>query len=150
LVASDFSSYSLLRIGKGEWDIYMESKSRDEVGELALGLAQMLADLKATTVGRNYLDSVIQNMADPLLVTDLEGVIVTVNRAAAKLLGCREDELLNRRVQSVFPGGLLCGHRFEDLIQEGVVSQREAVCRSGDGRGNSRPFFLLGDPQRER
>ncbi|MBF0286134.1 MAG: PAS domain S-box protein [Magnetococcales bacterium] len=71
-------------------------KVHDEVRVLALAFNAMGEELRRTTVSRNYVDRILDSMAEALLVTGRDGVIRTVNPAACQLLGWTETELRQR------------------------------------------------------
>jgi len=77
------------RIGRGRYDVAVPVQSRDELGDLARSFNTMSAQLARTTVSKEYVEGIIENMIDPLVVTDPDGAIETVNRAALETLGRR-------------------------------------------------------------
>ena len=97
--------------------------------------ANLLASALATA--KNYIDKIIQAMADALLVTTISGQIKTVNRAAQELFGYREAELINQPLSMIITDnnfwfrsaseqlGLAEGELFKDL---------EVVCQTKTGQ----------------
>lgn len=75
----------------------------DEVGELTLAFNQMLGELSSTTLSRNYVDAVLQSMAECLIVADNEGTIRTVNAAALEMLGYEASELIGQSTTILCP-----------------------------------------------
>ncbi len=90
------------RIGGGQYEIEIPFDRSDEVGELAGALKSMAADLKETTVSKDYVDNILKNMLEPLLVFSRDGKVESANAAAcaaldrelADLVGCHIDEIL--------------------------------------------------------
>ncbi|MDI6840669.1 MAG: DUF835 domain-containing protein [bacterium] len=81
------------------------------------------------------LDSIIKDMADSLIVIDLNGKITAVNKATCTLLGYKEEELIDK------PAGMLFteeppfkGRDFEKLIKGDYIRDYELTCvtKSGD------------------
>lgn len=78
-------------------------------------------------------DNIMKNMAGGLITVDYEGKIVYFNRAAARILRYREDEVTGENCREVF------GERMPDLgnmimetLEQGVVhSRREIALKSG-------------------
>ncbi len=80
-------------IGKGNLDKRIPVKTDDEVGQLSRSFNRMAESLNETTVSRNYVDSIIESMADMLIVTDKDYHITRVNWACCNMLGYNENEL---------------------------------------------------------
>ncbi len=77
------------RIASGELGHKITVGTGDEVGELAHALNEMSLKLKrlveAISGDRSRLASILDNMADAVIMTDREGKISLINRAAEKL-----------------------------------------------------------------
>ena len=93
------------RIGHGQVGETVSIRSDDEMGELAASLNQMSLDLAVTTVSRDFLDSVLRNMQDIVIVTNADGTIRLLNQRALSLLGRDEDSLDGKPVGLLFPDG---------------------------------------------
>lgn len=85
-----------------------EMDARDDIGELGVAIGTMSKDLVNTTVSKAYVDSVLHNMNDSLIVTSNSFLICRVNRATLELLGYKEDELIGQHMHKVL-GTFLCG-----------------------------------------
>lgn len=92
-------------IAKGNLDDRINYKSKDELGQLSQMFNNMAESLSRTTVSRNYVDSIIESMADLLIVTDPELKITRVNSAVIAMIGRQEEELLGEQVQVLFKNG---------------------------------------------
>ncbi len=113
----------IARIGGGQYDVEVPVRSRDEIGELARSFNTMSGELARTTVSKEYVESVLDNMYDLLVVADGDGRIRTVNHAAAEALG--DGELIGRPLVELFEG----------RPTPGVVRDAEVVLRTkGGGR----------------
>lgn len=68
-------------------------KRDDELGELASVFNAMRDELRATTISRDYVDSILASMTDAIIVTAHDGRIKRINRGTTQLLGYEQDEL---------------------------------------------------------
>lgn len=93
------------RIGQGDLDVRVRDVSDDEVGRLAGAFNHMAAQLRQTTVSRDYMDQIVNSMIDPLIVVDGEQIIRKANPATSRLLGREESELVGQPLASLFPQG---------------------------------------------
>ncbi len=98
-------------------------RTSDEVGQLAEAFNEMTRRLRETTVSRDYLDSVLENMGECLIVTEPDGTINRVNRALCTLVGAEENDLIGR----------YCGEII--AAPEGYASILHAGRTSGATRG---------------
>ena len=105
----------VLRVGKGHLDTNVPVTSNDEIGIVAEAFNKMTVDLKEVTVSKNYVDKIIESMADMLIVVNSEGIIEKVNRATLDLLGYEERELIGKTVDVIFDGAKT-DHIFLDKI----------------------------------
>ncbi len=75
---------------------------------------------------------VIQSMSSGLVITDLDGTIVSLNRAGEEILRRSEDELAGRRIEEA---GILSTKQWSRYLREfeTVTVRSEVECRRGDG-----------------
>lgn len=92
-------------IAQGNLDERIDYKSNDELGQLSQTFNHMAESLSETTVSRDYVDSIIESMADLLIVTDRQYNITRVNSAGLLMLDRQEEELLGKHVDSIFKNG---------------------------------------------
>ena len=112
------------RIGRGEVGEEVPVLSGDEMGDLAASFNRMSQDLAVTTVSRNFLDSVLRNMQDILLVTNADGTIRLLNQRVGDLLGYEEERLNGQ------PVGLLFSEEEDPFAPEGLVSRGAGAIHS--------------------
>ncbi len=93
-------------IGKGKYDFEISTKRKDEIGDLLDAFGQMGKDLQRTTVSKEYVESIINNMTDSLTVVTPSGVISGVNQATCDLLGYGENELIGKPFEFLFPDSM--------------------------------------------
>ncbi|MDH3829969.1 MAG: PAS domain S-box protein, partial [Desulfobacterales bacterium] len=105
----------VLRVGMGHLDTNVPVTTKDEIGIVAEAFNKMTVDLRAVTVSKNYVDKIIESMADMLIVVNSEGIIEKVNRATLDLLGYEERELIGKTVAVIFDDAK-ADHVFLDEI----------------------------------
>ncbi len=76
-----------------------------ELGELAAVFNDMRDKLKATTISRDYVDSILSSMNDAIIVTGNDGSIKRINKATSHLLGYGEQELLGASIDRIIGSG---------------------------------------------
>jgi diguanylate cyclase (GGDEF)-like protein/PAS domain S-box-containing protein len=81
------------RIGRGRYAEPLPTSGVAEVAALEQALDRMRQTLAETAVSRDYLDDILNGIADAVLVTNPEGRIRSVNEAATVLLGMSAGEL---------------------------------------------------------
>ena len=128
----------IARIGSGQYDVKVPVLSRDELGDLARSFNVMSGELARTTVSKEYVEGVLENMNDLLVVTDSEGRIQTVNHAAVQILGVPASEMIGRPFTSIF----LEAKDVTTVLPQGGEGVRDAevVLRAKDGRGTPALF----------
>ncbi len=94
----------VLRVGMGHLDTNVPVTTKDEIGIVAEAFNKMTIDLKAVTVSKNYVDKIIESMADMLIVVNSEAIIEKVNQTTLDLLGYEERELIGKKVDVIFNG----------------------------------------------
>ncbi|MCX5700459.1 MAG: diguanylate cyclase [Candidatus Omnitrophica bacterium] len=121
-------------IAAGNFDSRVDVQSKDEIGELADSFNLMLMELKKSTVSNDYLESLINSMADMLVVVDVHLTILRVNRAVCGLLGYEEDELLGSPLTKLFsPTQTLFNNQdFREHIKKGGLIDYEMHYRTKD------------------
>ncbi len=105
------------KLAQHEFTAQVEIHSKDEVGLLAdtmqsmaielsevferyeLALKDAIIELQNTLA---YLTTVIDHMADGLLVLDIDGIITHVNPALSAMFGMRESDLMGRSCRDIF------------------------------------------------
>src|SRR5262249_47579156 len=99
------------------------------VADLARAFKAMASSLDTTTVSKTYVDDIIRNMKDTLVVIDRNERIRTVNRALLRLTGYVENELIDQPF-SFISGGI----PDEALKTQSAAVNFETVYRAKDGR----------------
>jgi PAS domain S-box-containing protein len=112
-------------------------KERDLNRTLEQQVAARTEELRAAN---QYLQGIIANMGEALLVLDPGGAIKWVNPATCRMLGYSEDELIGMPIGDVFEESeqdqarAFFGTWLEALIRTGSLSRIEARFIASDGR----------------
>lgn len=105
------------RITEGEWEARVLPLTRDELGELILAFNDMIDALReqhlALLEKNGQFNTVINYMADGVLITDSVGHIRLINPAASKLFSLTEKSALKRTFAEA-----VRHHQLIDLWQE--------------------------------
>jgi PAS domain S-box-containing protein len=122
------------RIRLGDYDAHISVSSHDEFGDLARSFNEMAKTLSGTIVSKNYLDAIVDNMVETLVVTDMGGVIRRTNTAARAIIGRPDKDLTNTGVMDLFPWeGREPGGWLALLRKNGEVRDFETVLAAGPG-----------------
>ena len=91
--------------------------------------------LSSLTVSKNYIDRIINSMADALLVTTASGIIKTVNGFAQKLFGYSQEEFLNMPVSRLITDeGFFKEINYLSTLAPGEFAKDvEVVCQNKAG-----------------
>ena len=114
-------------ISKGNLVEKVSINTKDEIGVLAASFNRMTDKLLETTVSRNYVDNIIRNMMESLIVVSPNGTIRTVNQNTLDLLGYKEDEVLNQPIDMIFEESIDFFQWTEDgsLVKRGNILHKE-------------------------
>ncbi|HKI83610.1 MAG TPA: HAMP domain-containing protein, partial [Candidatus Krumholzibacteria bacterium] len=127
-------SKAAAQVAQGDFEVEVETRTHDEIGTLISAFNKMVRDLRqqrSQLVDKDYVDSIIANMLDALVVLSPEGRIKTVNSATLKMLDYSEKELVDQP--------------FQILIKEPWEEVEKLVVRPDDeGSGSTAEAFLAG------
>jgi PAS domain S-box-containing protein len=91
-------------IGQGEYDLLVENERHDELGALVESFKRMAAELKETTVSKDFFYNIINSMSDTLIVLNPDHSIAMANLALSDLAGHKPDDIIGRNVCIIFGG----------------------------------------------
>jgi len=80
------------------------TRTHDEIDNFAILFNNMIGVLSEKTVSRDYLNSIIQKINETLIITDVAGKILIVNKATLDLLEYKEEELIGKPIEKVLLG----------------------------------------------
>ncbi len=123
------------KVAQGRYDVEVPVVSADELGDLALSFNRMSSELSRTTVSKNYVEGILENMVDLLVVTDPEGRIETMNPAMLETLSFASPEMIGRPLADLFSAApvSLRGPDLPALLAGGGVRDLEVTLRSKSG-----------------
>ncbi len=123
------------KVAQGDFTVNAEINSKDEIGQLTRDFNKMTESLQTTAVSRDYVDSIISNMMDSLLVLNQGCTIHKVNQATLDLLGYTESELLDLPVDMVCKSSNLFKDTIAiDLERKGSIVNREQIYLTKSGK----------------
>ena len=105
------------RIAAGQFGQKITVSTKDEIGQLAQAFNEMSSNLKTTidaiSTEKTKLANVLENMADGVIMTDVEGNIMLANPAAGKLFGFKEPDAVNKPVIEI-----VHDHEVDEILKQ--------------------------------
>jgi two-component system nitrogen regulation sensor histidine kinase NtrY len=93
-------------VAQGNWDYRAKVGGDEEIGTLITSFNQMTAELKTIhselEERHRYIESILANITAGVISLDPDGVVATVNPAAAGMLGVRSEDARGRVWRDVF------------------------------------------------
>ena len=122
-------------VARGDFSRGWDVKRKDEIGLLYNSFNNMTEDLQKTTVSKDYVDNIIKNMKDTLIIVSPNATIQIVNQSTCNLLGYSEEELIGEPIGMIFAEDIIFKRtgNGELIINVSVVSM-ENTYLSKDGR----------------
>ena len=145
------------RVAAGDLDTVVDVRSGDELGVLAAQFNEMAgrirqlrqSDLGKILVAQQTAEAAVDSLYDPVIVTDAEGRVQRINRAAQPLFG-PEATVLGRPVQDVTNDPRLSMAVLDVLeSQRSVVSEESAAIVPLVVDGMERSFRQRTTPMRD-
>lgn len=123
------------RLRGGEYGVTVAMHSSDEIGRLTDSFNRMSLSLRDTTISRDYLDDLLRNMLDTVMVTDKYAVITMINPAGARLTGRAASELIGCKACDVFTRECREKNDWIGRAMRGeIVEGREAALETRNGK----------------
>lgn len=90
-------SYQVNNMVDGEFENVVDIQTKDEIGDLAVAFNKISEKIKEekniTDLERRKLSTIINNMMDGIISTDISGRIVLINNSAREMLGIDEEDI---------------------------------------------------------
>ena len=86
--------------------------------------------LQQTTISRNYIDNVLANMNEAIIITSPDDIISRVNKATLDLLGYAEEELIGQNIDLVVDKKRT--GRLQSEVRSNAPREAYFITRSGD------------------
>lgn len=126
-------SQIIQRIATGEWEARVLPQTRDEMGELILAFNNMMDHLRqqhlALLEENSQFNTVLNYMADGVLITESEGNVRLINPTATRLFDLSEETALSRSFAEV-----VRHHQLIDLWQQCQSEEQEVTAAVEIGR----------------
>jgi two-component system, NtrC family, nitrogen regulation sensor histidine kinase NtrY len=131
------------RIAQGDYDVFIDLESRDEIGVLVNSFNLMASDLKngkvqleeANTelIRRNieieqrrlYMEIVLANVAAGVMSADAEGRIFTINKSAEKMLGLEAAGVIGRDYREALNKPHL--QKLKDFFEDRILFKKGSI-----------------------
>lgn len=98
----DLITRMLFEIASGNFDYQLETSDKeDELDAIVVGINMLREELKASTVSRDYMDSIYKGVVDMLFVLDANFNIQSTNNAVHELLGYADFALAGKSFRSL-------------------------------------------------
>lgn len=132
-------------VADGHFDFRLKVRRKDELGQLANRINAMIRNLGHYTsrlkqmyeenrAVKEHLESIINQTADAIHITDLEGKVLRVNRAFEQLYGWRSREVEGRNLKNIPPEAEEEMKRQHAQLVEGLsITSNETVWMKKDG-----------------
>lgn len=134
-------------VADGHFDFRLKIKRKDELGQLANRINAMIRNLGHYTsrlkqmyeenrAVKEHLESIINQTADAIHITDLEGKVLRVNRAFEQLYGFRSREVQGRLLKIIPPEAEEeMKQQHAQLIEGMSITSNETIWMKKDGPG---------------
>ncbi|WP_145415485.1 ATP-binding protein [Paenibacillus xylanexedens] len=132
-------------VADGHFDFRLKIKRKDELGQLANRINAMIRNLGHYTsrlkqmyeenrAVKEHLESIINQTADAIHITDLEGKVLRVNRAFEQLYGFRSREVEGRLLKIIPPEAEEeMKQQHAQLIEGMSITSNETIWMKKDG-----------------
>ena len=124
-------SESAESIAKGDFDVQIGIKSRDEIGDLAEIFNSMAASLKKQKKDMQkmqlYLKNMIDSMPSVLIGVDKSGKVTQWNVEAEKKSGVPPEKALGKKIEDIFPQFASQLEKFQRSIREKEPQKMEKI-----------------------
>jgi len=138
------------KIASGEFGHSITVGTKDESGQLANAFNEMSLSLKrlVETISEDKakLMSILDNMVDGVILTDIEGNIVLTNKAVQKLFGIRDENAKDKPLIEV-----IREHELNDVLKSCLETGQEQIVQFDFGISNKylRAIAILVDQERQ-
>jgi len=118
---------SVRKIGQGHLNQKIDVSTDDEIGELAAEFNKMTERLRAyeemnihqLIAEKKKSETIVGSIADPIIVTDNEGIVVLMNKAAAEVFDVDANTLIGKPLY-----GILKDERWAKGMSAGTTDRR--------------------------
>lgn len=79
----------------------LDTKGPREIADIASTFNRLGSRLQSTTVSRDYMDNILKSITEGIVTTDRQGNITTSNRAAKRIFGYHDNQLIGQNLSSL-------------------------------------------------
>lgn len=79
----------------------LDTKGPREIADIASTFNRLGSRLRSTTVSRDYMDNILKSITEGILTIDQQGDITTSNRAATRIFGYHDNQLIGQNLSSL-------------------------------------------------
>jgi two-component system phosphate regulon sensor histidine kinase PhoR len=112
------------KIAAGQFGQKITVQTKDEIGQLAQAFNEMSSNLKtmvdAISSEKTKLANILANMADGVIMTNVEGDIILANPAAGKLFGFKEADAVDKPIIEV-----VHDHEVDEILKLCLKTRKE-------------------------
>lgn len=98
------STAKKITLGDLETKAEVFSRTQDEINNFVDLFNNMIGVLSEKTVSRDYLNSIIKKITETLIITNVDGEILIVNKSTLDLLDYKEEELIGESIEKILLG----------------------------------------------
>jgi NtrC-family two-component system sensor histidine kinase KinB len=117
---------SVRKIGQGHLNQKIDVTTDDEIGELAAEFNKMTERLRQyeelnihqLISEKKKSETIVESIADPIIVTDDDGIVILMNKAAAEILDVSADKVTGKSLR-----GILKDERWASILESGADEQ---------------------------
>ncbi len=129
-------SESAQSISKGDFDIKIGIKSKDEIGDLSKLFNSMAESLKIQKKDMEkmqlYLKNMIDSMPSVLIGIDRDGKVTQWNVEAEKKSGLVPEDAIGKKIEDIFPQFASQLEKFQKSIKEKIPQKMEKIVERVD------------------
>jgi PAS domain S-box-containing protein len=87
-------------------------------------------------------ENIVSTIPDSLVITDLSGKIIRVNKRLITLLGYFEEELVGAKLSKLCRNDILCSNILKEIVEKQAITNRELIYKTK--LGEERTVLLSG------
>jgi two-component system, NtrC family, sensor histidine kinase KinB len=126
---------SVRKIGQGHLNQKIDVSTDDEIGQLATEFNKMTERLRAyeelnihqLISEKKKSETIVESIADPIIVTDNDGLVVLMNKAAAEVLDVNTNALNGKSLVGVLKDERWAKRLTSESVDEPVTFRRDAL-----------------------
>lgn len=123
------------KIASGEFDHKISVGTKDESGQLAHAFNEMSLKLKkmveTISADKTRLATILDNMADSIIMVDIEGNITLANKATEKLLGVKNENMIAKPLIEA-----VRDYELDDILKLCLKTGQEQTTQFESGTSN--------------